>query len=99
MENFSLFNLLRALGAANAGIDGDGGTDTGGGSRADGEILRAGSDTYAGTENNAGRTAGKGVTGGAPPPPRGGQANVLATILERHEKISNRIKNRPPNGR
>ena len=95
MENFTLFNLLKALG-------GMGAADTGGEAvDGDAEQPRAGG---AGTFNAGHAEAGGARQNGctprgenAPPPPRDGQTNVLAAVLERHEKIANRIR-RPPSG-
>lgn len=72
MENFSLFNLLRALGGADGdSASGDGTKNTGGESR-----EKHGAPHAESAED------------------KGAGANVLAAVLERHERVSNRIKNR-----
>ena len=100
MENFTLFNLFRALG----GIFADGNAADG----ADGEtnsdnIRPAGGANFAGAGIRQGGTTAApkgGQQGNAQSPyAAAGQANVLAAVLERHEKISNRIKSKPPDGR
>ena len=98
MENFSLFNLLRALGGVNAGADGrERAADRGSDSHAGGEAPRTnGAPPAAGSEGGTQKAGGAKSASDA-----GGQANMLAEVLERHEKISNRIKSktyRPPRG-
>ena len=99
MENFSLFNLLRALGGANAGADGgESAADKGNESHAGGETPRTNGAPHAAESEDGAQKTG----GAKSPSDMGGQTNVLAEVLERHEKISNRIKSktyRPPHGR
>ena len=118
MENFTLFNLLKALGGmgtADSGAADTAGEARGGNAcppRADGAgTVNAGransgqncTDSGRGGQNctDSGRGGQNGDTrgAGAPPPPRDGQTNVLAAVLERHEKIANRIRRPSADGR
>ena len=110
MENFTLFNLLKALGGM--GTANSGAADTASEARGsnacplrtDGADTvstgRGGGQNGTATGRNGGGQNGDMPRGaGAPPPPYDGQTNVLAAVLERHEKIANRIKRPPADGR
>lgn len=99
MEKFALLNLLNALNsltAKPAADSTDNGTQaagnfTAGNVQSNGAAPAAG----AGFGGNGGASFGTGFGGGAAnAPAEHTYPNVMASVLERHEAISNRVKNK-----
>ncbi len=87
MEKFALLNLLNALNSLTAKPAADS-TDNG--------TQAAGNFTAGNVQSNgAAPAAGTGFGGGAAnAPAEHTYPNVMASVLERHEAISNRVKNK-----
>lgn len=91
MEKFALLNLLNALNSLTAKSAAD---STDNGTQAAGNFT-AGNVQSNGAAPAAGTGFGGGFGGGAAnAPAEHTYPNVMASVLERHEAISNRVKNK-----